>query len=142
MKAVLMCAALSAICMYGQEVSSPRVDAKLPLGTTTGQSLSTPTERPLTETELLKIRATTAEIKLLRDEYKVDEFNQKVQPKSAEQLAVFTAACKSVGVPEDKIQTECGIATGFDQDGKPMNGADGKPVQPKVWWAKPPAEKK
>lgn len=123
-----MGAALSAIT-FGQDAKIAATPSPLP---------PPPTERPLTDVEILKIRATTAEIRNLQEEYKLEEFNQKVKPKSTEQMAVYQAACQSVGVPPDKMQTECGLATGFDQDGKQLTGADGKPVAPRVWHVMPP----
>lgn len=106
------------------------------------------TERALTKDELLEFRSTMAEIKNLRVQYKIDEFQEKVQPKVAEQQEAFVKVCRSVGVPEEKIQpangqSECGMNTGLDNDGNPLKGPDGKPIAPKVWWAKPaPADKK
>ena len=101
-------------------------------------------DRPLTKDELLTFRATMAEVRDLRATYKIAEFNEKIQPKVAEQQKTFFEACKSVGVPEDKINptsgpSECGLATGLDDNGNPVKDANGKPIAARVWWNKPAA---
>ncbi len=137
MKLLLMCAALSAT-MYGQAAkAAPSTEAP-----------QVSTERPLTEAESLKLQLTQAKIQLLQKKYDIEGYQKELAPISAEQMTVAKAACASVGVAEAKMQTECGLATGFDQDGKTMVGQDGKPVAPRVWKIPPttlnpapPAEK-
>ena len=94
-------------------------------------------ERALTDAEVLKVRATSAEIKNLSDVYKITEFNKKVEPKATERNGVFVAACRSVNIPEDKIQAECRFVTGLDEDGNTVMDPTGKPVAARVWWQKP-----
>lgn len=128
MKKLYLCAALSAMILTAQ-------DAKVAPKDTPKEAPKS--ERNMTETESLKIQLAAAKIQLLREQFKIEDFNKQVEPLSSEQYAVVAAACKSVGVPEDKIQTECGVSTGVGPDGKPQMGADGKPVQARVWWNKP-----
>lgn len=90
-------------------------------------------ERALSETEVLKLQLTAAKIELLQKKYDTAGFQKEVQPLSDQQAAIVQAACESVGIAKDKVQAECRIQTGIDQDGKPVVGPDGKPVQPKVW---------
>jgi hypothetical protein len=128
MKTLFALAALAAL-MNAQPVAkpapeTPKVDAAL-------------TERALTEAEVLKIRATSAEIKNLSDTYKVEEFNKKVEPKATERQGVFIAACRSIQIPEDKIQTECRFVTGLDADGNTVMDPTGKPVKARVWRERP-----
>ncbi len=101
-----------------------------------------PTERPLTETESLKLQLTMAQISLLNKKYDIEKYQAELKPLVEEQQAVAMAACHSVGVSDDKVQTECALVTGVGQDGKPTMGQDGKPVQAKVWHQIPAAEKK
>ncbi len=102
-----------------------------------------PTERPLSETESLKLQLSVAQIQLLQKEYKIEEYQAKIKPYMDSQQAIALAACGSVGVAEDKITTECGLSTGIGPDGKPAMDANGKPVQARVWHAIPaPPEKK
>jgi hypothetical protein len=130
-------AAAAAMTMFGQVTPAAKVapEAKV-------TAPAAPTERPLTKDELLLFRSTMAEIRNLREKFHIDEFNEKVQPKVNEQNQVFVAACRSVSVPEDKIQptvgqSECSLNTGLDNEGNPLKDAAGKPVPPKVWWNKP-----
>ncbi len=131
----LMIFAATAAMMFGQDA---KVD-KAP------SAIAKPTERPLTETESLKLQLSIANLKLLNQEYRLEEYNTKAKPQMDIQQEIAVAACKSVGVPEDKITTECGIATGIGPDGKPAVDANGKPVQPRVWHvtqAPPPVTEK
>ncbi len=98
---------------------------------------ATPTERPLTETESLKLQLSIAQIQLLQKEYKIEEYQAKIKPYMDSQQSIAIAACKSVGVIEDKVTTECGLSTGIGPDGKPAVDANGKPVQARVWHATP-----
>ncbi len=133
MKIVFLLAA-SAALMFAQ-------DAKVDKASTLPSAA--PTERPLTETESLKLQLTMAQISLLNKKYDIEKYQAELKPLVEEQQAVALAACKSVGVPDDKVQTECALQTGIGQDGKPTMGQDGKSVQAKVWHAIPaPAEKK
>lgn len=118
-------AAASAMALMGQ-------DAKIAAGPQ-GVKASPATERPLTETEVLKIQLVAAKIELLQKKYDVAGFQRETQPLSDQQAAIIQAACESVGVPKDKLQAECRVQIGFDQDGKQVMGPDGKPVTPKVW---------
>lgn len=123
-------AALAALS-FGQDSKMVSPPAPLP----------PPTERALSETEVLKLQNSLLQMQVLNKDYKIDEYNSKAKPIIDAQQAIAVAACKSVGVPEEKITTECGITTGIGQDGKPTMGADGKPVQPRVWWQKPESAK-
>lgn len=134
MKTLFALAALAAL-MNAQPVAKPASE--------TPKVEALANERALTEAEQLKFRATMAEIKNLRDAFKIEDFNKKVQPKADEQLGVIVAACRSVHVPEDKIQprdgkpSECGFVSGLDDDGNQMKDATGKPIPSRVWWNKP-----
>ena len=114
-------------------------DAKFKGSPTRLEDAGKPTERTLTETEALKLQLIAAKLQLLQERYKIAEFQKDAQPLNAEQETVATAACQSLGIPAEKIRTECGIQTGLGQDGKPLTGPDGKPVVAKVWWVKPAA---
>lgn len=98
-----------------------------------GESVHASTDRTLTAEESLKLQLTQARIQHLQDKYKIAEYQAEVQAVIAEQQSVFAAACKSVGIPEDKVATECRLNTGVDADGKPIAGPDGKPVASRVW---------
>lgn len=131
MKLILF-AALAAV-MFGQ-------DAKIaaPQGGTPAPS----TERPLSENEILKLKLAQTQIQVLKDKFKIEDFNKEVTPIQQSQMSVAQDACLSVGVAKDKLQTECGLVTGFDGDGKQLTGPDGKPLEPKVWKIVPAEVKK
>lgn len=93
-------------------------------------------ERPLTNEESLEVENAMVHISLLNKEYKIDDYQKELSPYASTQDKVLSAACLSVGVPQEKLRTECGIA-GFGPDGKQMTGQDGKPVPRRVWWNKP-----
>lgn len=92
-------------------------------------------ERPLTELEITKIQLADARIELLKKSYKIDEYSKEVQPLVSEKEAVLIAACVSIGIPAEKVRTECGANTGGA-------GPDGKPVAGRVWTIKPEKDKK
>ena len=132
---VLFFAALSGV-IYAQQVAA-KVD---PNGVApTIEAAKAPSDRPLTETEALKAKLALTEIKLLRKEFDIDNYEKKAAEPQAEYSAVVIAACASVGVAQDKITTECGFQTGIGQDGKPILSPDGKPIQAHVWRAVPAA---
>lgn len=129
---LILLAALAAITIYGQDAKvAPKADAP-PVPT------ATPNERLLTTEESLKLENSVLRIKMAEKDFRIEEYKAEVAPAAAVQEEVMQIACKSVGVPADKIHQECGIA-GFGPDGKPVNGPDGKPMPRKVWWAKPAA---
>jgi hypothetical protein len=125
---------VAAMAAFSQELA--KVDPK---ATTPAAK---PAERPLTKEEVLTFRATMAEIKNLRAEFRIDEYEKKIKVIANEQQTAATDMCLSVGVPKELVQTQCGITTGLDENGQPLNGPDGKPITPKVFWNKPTAEKK
>lgn len=132
MKIRMLFAATAALMIsaYGQ-------DAKVaqPPATPT----AAPSERMLTEADLLKYQVSALQIDRLRKIYKIDEFNEKVQPYSSDQQAWYVATCKSIGLTDEQIKAqECGVNVGIDLDGKPITGQDGKPVVSRVWHADPP----
>jgi len=103
-----------------------------------------PVDRLLTREEVLMIENSILRLALAQKNYKIEQYQAEVAHIVGEQESVIAAACKSVGVPADRLKSECGM-TGFGQDGRPVVGPDGKPVSPRVWWAKPSppvAEKK
>lgn len=91
------------------------------------------TSRPLTHDEQLEFDLATARIQNINTKYKINEYNQEIAPFSASQSSVAKAACASVGISESQFPNGCGFTTGHDADGKPVMGADGKPVVPHVW---------
>lgn len=138
----LMLIAALVATMYGQEAAK----MEAPKGTA---AQSAPTERHLTENEVLKLKLSQAQIQLLQKDYKIEEYQSKLKPLSEEQVSIAKSACLSVGVPEAKIllgspENECGINMGVGPDGNPVMGPDGKPQVARVWWARPaePEKKK
>lgn len=118
-------AAMSACFLMGQ-------DAKV-IAQPSAPPAVAATERPLTETELLKIQLTLTRLQLLQDKFHMADFNKEAAVISADQQSIVESVCSSIGVPKDKIQSQCGLATGLDNDGKPITSADGKPVAARVW---------
>lgn len=130
MKALTLFAA-SAVLMITAFAQDAKMSPTAPAGPTQA------TERALSENEVLKLQLSIANAQLLQDKYRIQEYQKEIQSISDEQEKIFFEACKSVGVPADKIKTECQVTTGMGPDGKPVMGQDGKPMQGKVWWNKP-----
>ncbi len=98
-----------------------------------------PSERNLEEKEALKFKLAVANVLLLRKTFDIDKYETELKPFNDEQNSIIVAACKSVGVDQAGIQKgECGFNAGVGPDGKILLGADGKPVQPRVWKNIPP----
>ncbi len=97
-------------------------------------------ERVFTEAESLKIENSILRVSALQKEYKIEEYQQKVSPLIKSQQEIIAEACKSIGIAEDKIQSECGFS-GFSSDGGTVTGPDGKIVTRKVWHQVPAAIK-
>lgn len=135
MKALVLLAATVAMTIYGQE-------AKVAPSTATPALAATPPERGLSEAEVLRIRLSMARVQILQDRYKLSDYQKEVQPLLEEQESIVTQACLSVGIPADKVKTECSLSTGVDNEGKPLTAPDGKPVPARVWWSKPVEQKK
>lgn len=123
---LMIVAAMAALSVMGQDAKVAPAPEKT--------AAANPSERPLTEVEVLKLKLAMSQIENLNTKYKIEDYQKEVAPISAEQRAVAVAACKSVGVPEDKVEKECGLSFG--------KGPDGKDVSPRVWKIPPPAEKK
>lgn len=135
----LLIAALAAFTLAAQPAAKPEPS---PASVTAAPS---PTERALSETEVLKLTNANLKIKLLGEKFKLDEYRKEAEAITSEQNAVAVTMCLSVGVPKEFVQTQCGVNLGVDPDGKPLLGPDQKPVQPRVWWqrpAAPPVEEK
>ena len=132
MKTFFVCVAFCAAMVYGQALKTNPGDVVSP------SVLPPVTDRPLSEVEVLKLQVTTLRIKELAEQYKLPEYQKELAPINSEQIAIVQKACESVGVPKERMQQECGLVTGFDQDGKPLTGQDGKPVATHVWHQAPP----
>ena len=120
---LMIVAALAALSVFGQD-AKVAPDAKS----------AVPTERALSEVEVLKLKLATSQIENLQKDYKISEYQEKVQPIAAEQRRVAVAACASVGVAEANVERECGLSFG--------KGPDGKELMPRVWKIQPAPEKK
>lgn len=114
-------------------ISAHAQDAKVSTAVPVPNSPAVSSERPLSEVELLKLQLSMANVKLLQDKYKLAEYQREVQPEGDKQEKIVTEICLSIGVPADKIKTDCGLQTGLDAEGKPVLGQDGKPVPAKAW---------
>jgi len=96
------------------------------------------TERQLTELEVTKMQLASTKIELAAKKFDIAGYQKEIEPFQADQMAIARGACISVGVPADKVQTECAIQLGVGADGKPLiDQTSGKPVQARVWWSKP-----
>ena len=132
MKKLLLTAAIAAIA-FGQ-------DAKLDPKAAPPKVQTGPVERALTEIEVLRFQDTIKDFVILRKDYRIDEFQKAAEPITARQREIFNAACLSIGIAKEKIETECAFTPGIGSDGKPMVGPDGKPIQARVW-RNPPVDK-
>ena len=75
----------------------------------------------LTKEESLTVKLDIAQIQLLNEKYKIDDYNKEIKPWSAEQEDVITKACMKVGVAKDKIRSDCGVSLGAkDQAGNEL----------------------
>ena len=125
---LLIITALAVTSIYAQKVEDPKGSPPIP------------NESVFTADEIKDLQISFLKIHLLKDEYKIDEFNAKALPLTAKQQAIQEAACKRIGVAPDKINAECGVQ-GFGKDGDPVNGPDGKPIPPKVFRIQQPTDK-
>jgi hypothetical protein len=137
MKLLLILAALSAVA-FSQEAAKVAPPAPPPAANTA--------ERKLSEDDVNKFLLAQAQAQLLRSKYKQDDFDKEIAPINERMKTLATGYCRSVGVPEAKILfgqpgNECGLAIGINPDGKAITGADGKPIESRVWWEKPPEVK-
>lgn len=129
---LMLLAALAAMTLSAQNAKVAETAPSTPAATV-------PSQRALTEAEVLKVRLDMQKIKNLQDEFKIAEFNKKAQPISDDEQTVFIVACRSVGIPDDKIQSECALNTGYNPDDTPILDKDGKAIQSFVKWNKPAA---
>ena len=124
MKTLVVLASLAASTMFAQDAKMVSKDAPPTVA---------PADRPLTEAEVLKWQNAGLNITLLLKEYKIDDYLKAVEPHQRAKQELAEAACASIGVPKDKVQSECGFSDGTGPDGKPLMGADGKPTPAHVW---------
>lgn len=127
MKVLLLIAATAAFS-FAQE-GKPITAKPAPAIT---KEVAQPAERKLTREEVLEFQVALKDVAILRQKYRLEEFNKEVQSLSQIQLAIYTAACSSIGISQEKInRRECNFDIGLDEDGKPVM-RDGKPVEAKV----------
>ena len=127
-------AAMAAL-MNAQAPVAAKPEATVPKASTA------PLERKFTPEEIEKLSLYGAQFQVIRNQHKADEleknyreFQTDIAPIAAKQRAIVEAACAEIGVPKEKVDAgECGVTFGIGPDGKPINGADGKPVESKVW---------
>lgn len=119
MKKILLCAAF-ALSLAAQNVQDAKANPPAP------------TERVLTHDEALELQVTILKIHLLNDQFKINDYQAAVAPLSKRQQEIHDSTCLSIGISKDKINTECGIS-GFDANGDPIIGADGKAVPQRVY---------
>ena len=97
-----------------------------------------PKERLLTRDEALELQVTVLKANHLNEQFKISDYQTAMAPISKKQQELHDSLCTSIGVPKDKLATgECQIS-GFDSNGDPINGPDGKPVPQKVYRIAPP----
>lgn len=152
-KMLFLFAVSTALLCSGQEAA-----ATPPAVTTPKVAKAVPTERNLADLESLELQIESLRSQLLaaRSDLLDAKYHIKPMPApgaetwqeestkllntqktSGDKLrALAGAMCKSVGVPEDKMNTECFIDLGMNNDGTPLL-KDGKPVAPTVKWVKP-----
>lgn len=104
-------------------------------------TIAAPSERALTDDEVLKLSLANSQIEVLRAKFGIEELEKKykewqaaVAQIAARQEVIVKAACTSVGVAEADIPNGgCGLSLGVDTTGKALNGQDGKPLASRVW---------
>lgn len=96
-------------------------------------------DRPLTDAEGLSTRLDNQKIQVKRKEYKLDDFEKDIQEAQTHFAQTVIDACKSIGIPIEKAQTDCGFSNGHDPaTDKILLGQDGKPIPAHVWKLPPP----
>ena len=128
MKHLIAIMALSGTLVFGQAAGGEKVSPKT-------------AERELTNEESLRFQLMQSRVARLRDKYKISDYEAEAQQLLNEGRETFVLACKSIGIPDDKIESECMYTTGVDAEGKVVQGPDGKPVKARVW-RQPAPEKK
>lgn len=151
----LMILSLTATMLFAQ-------DAKVSAPKDAPASVAIPSERPLTDAEVKDFQLTMAQIALIRQEHDIDGYQEflkmnlkddlaqllrkrfdiagfetEIKGPSDRQVKNAQTICKSVGIPDDKIQSECELQVGVYPDGRPELGPDKKPIMPRVFWRKP-----
>ena len=95
---------------------------------------ATPKEAPLTKLERAIIDKTLAQGTALDLQYKIEEYNKALAPIRAEQMSVIEGACKALGIPADKVQSECRVDLQWvDPATKTTDTPAGKVVGRVVW---------
>src|SRR5579862_8304271 len=100
----VLAAALAAFSVYAQDVKTGSEQAVAP-----APDKPVPSERQLTEAEVLRLQLDSAKAQLLQDKYKLAEYQQELAPIMNDQEQLAIAACKSIGIPDALIRTQCQI---------------------------------
>lgn len=98
-----------------------------------------PSERSLTEVEVLKFQNAVKDIVILREKFKIDDFQKQAATFSQIQQGIYRTACASIGIAPQDIEKTCGFDPAVDGNGVQVNGPDGKPQAARVWRIMPPA---
>jgi hypothetical protein len=87
--------------------------------------------------ELSALKLTSAQVQLLRKRFDIEEYERDIAGPSEKQMKMAQAACESIGIPKEKMQSDCVVTVGSYPDGKPILDATGQPIKPRVWSNKP-----
>lgn len=128
MKYLFIAAIAASSLMYGQKVDEPKPKTEAKAEAPKPEAK----ERMLTKEESAQLQISILKLHILNDKYKIEEYQSAIAPISQTQQSLRDSLCKSIGVPPDKIASECGIA-GFNNEGDQIMGNDGRPIAQKVF---------
>lgn len=107
--------------------------AKVETPTPTKESAK-PTELPFSETEVLKLRLAGQDIQRANKVHDIQGYQKEILEPQQISGSIIIKACEALGITPEKIQIECGVATGFDDNDKPIvDPQSGKPIVPRVY---------
>src|ERR1035438_6908738 len=119
---LFLIAALAAFALSAQTPSTgakPEVKSAVAKVTPPAKPDALAPEHVFTEVESLKIQLAATQVALLNKKYNIETYQKEAQPFVMQQQGIFITACQQLGIPQTLMQTECGVESGVDADGKP-----------------------
>ena len=130
MNNVIIAALLAATSLYAQASDEPKKPASV-------AKAKEPTSLDFSKEEILQLRLSNQDMIRINKAHDIEGYQKEIQEPQQLAASIITAKCQALGIAPEKVQTECGVITGFDQTDKAINGPDGKPIMPHVYRVQP-----